>query len=118
MPVFPTGLLTHSVTVRTRTTAITDGDPVESVSTAGTCNCLISSVSSTRGVNDQDGAIVWSATLSGTSALLSDPNVLFVVVKGPMPVGTVLFPTGGQSPHEGAGVRQFYRFPVSTVKPG
>ena len=116
---FPTPLLTHTVTVRQRVTTITDGEPVESVTTIGTAACLISSVQVNRGVNDQDGALGLSATLSGVDPLLGQGNVLFVVVAGPFDAGTVLFPAGGWSPHGAAGgVSRFYRFAVSTVKPG
>lgn len=121
MPVneFPSDLLTHSVTVSRRSTAITNGQPVESLTPLGTAACLISSVSSSRGVNDQEEVVAWSATLTGVSSLLGEAGVVFVVVSGPMPVGTVLFPAGGMSPHgPAAGISQFFRFQTSSVAVG
>ena len=49
MPAFPTGLLTHSVKVYRRSTTITDGEAVETVTLLGTVACLISSGSPNRG---------------------------------------------------------------------
>lgn len=116
---FPTVLLVHSVRVYRRSTAIVNGAAVETPTLLGVAGCLISEVSSERGQNDQDGAIVQSAALSGTSPLLGEANVWFQVVKGPFAANTELFPVGGQSPHGAAGgIRQFFRFRVSTVKPG
>jgi hypothetical protein len=119
MPAFPVSLLTHSVRVYRRTTAVTDGEPVETGTLLGTAACLISEVEANRGVNEQDGTLVYTAALSGFSLLLGSANVRFEVVKGPFAANTVLFPEGGQTPHgEGAGIRRFYRFRVSTVATG
>lgn len=118
---FPTALLRHAVSVYRRTTAITDGAAVESAAMLGTgpVACLISEVSSSRGQNDQDGAVVLEATLTGVNPLLAEANVRFVVVRGPFAAGVELFPAGGQSPHGADGImRDFYRFRVSTVAPG
>lgn len=116
---FPTVLLVHAVRVYRRTTTITNGAAVESTTLLGTAGCLISEVSANRGQNDQDGVIVQEAVLSGTNPLLSEANVWFQVVKGPFPANIELFPVGGQSPHGAAGgIRQYYRFRVSTVAVG
>ena len=116
---FPTVLLVHSVRVYRRSTAIVNGAALETPTLLGVAGCLISEVSSDRGQNDQDGAIVQEAVLSGTSPLLSEANVWFQVVKGPFPPNTEVFPVSGQSPHGAAdGIRQYYRFRVSTVAVG
>lgn len=116
---FPTALLVHSVKVYRRSTAITNGEAVESGTLLGTAVCLISEVESVRGQNDDDGVIVQNAALTGVSSLLAEANVRFEVVKGPVAAGTVFFPQGGQSPH-GLGnlFRDFYRCRVSTVAYG
>lgn len=116
---FPTAMLVHSVKVYRRSTAITNGEPVETGTLLGTAACLISEVSSARGQNDQDGVIAQDAALTGLSSLLAEANVRFEVVKGPFAAGTILFPQGGQSPHGMGGLfRSFYRFRVSTVAYG
>jgi hypothetical protein len=99
---FPTALLVHSVRVYRRSTAITNGEPVETGTLLGTAACAITEVSSARGQNDQ-----------------AEANVRFEVVKGPVAAGTVFFPQGGRSPH-GLGnlFRDFSRFRVSTIALG
>lgn len=117
--VFPSTLLVHVVKVFRRSTTIANGEAVESATLLGTASCLISEVGGSRGQNDQDGAIVQEATLSGTSPLLGEANIRFEVVKGPFAPGTVLFPQGGMAPHATQGLfRQFYRHKVSTVAYG
>lgn len=116
---FPITLLRHAVNVYRRTTTVTNGAAVEGTTLLGTAACLISEVSSRRGQNDQDGAVVQEHALTGVSPLLGEANVWFTVAKGPFAVGTELFPVGGLSPHGADGImQQFYRFRVSTVAPG
>ena len=112
---FPVGLLNHVVTVYRRSVGKdTDSATVETSTALGQAMCSITSVTSRPGPNDQDGT-VWSATLTGTNPILAGDGLYFVVVRGPMPAGTKLYPDGRRNPHGNAYIDQFHRFGVSST---
>jgi hypothetical protein len=79
----------------------------------------ITSLQTTRGLNDQEVTVL-SATLTGTDPILASPNAFFAFASGPLPlpVGTRMYPTNGISVHGNTFLDPFYRGQVSGIRQG